>query len=143
MSNSTPTFPKLNNSNYNTWSGDMQAWLMSKELRMLVDNEEPCPPATDTDSRVKWSKRAQKAAGEIYLAFEIRNLTFMAFSMTQFASGRLYATYTCLRSQEHDSTHMTTCFPSGNYQMNPCCPSVLESISLCKTFKIFDQVLSL
>jgi hypothetical protein len=70
MSNSTPTFPKLNNSNYKTWSGDMQAWLMSKELWMLVDNEEPCPPSTDTDSRLKWSKRAQKAAGELYLAVE-------------------------------------------------------------------------
>ena len=48
----------------------MQAWLMSKELWMLVDNEEPCLPSTDTDSRVKWSKHAQKAAGEIYLAVE-------------------------------------------------------------------------
>ena len=48
----------------------MQAWLMSKELWMLVDSEEPCPPSTDADSRLKWLKRAQKAAGEIYLAVE-------------------------------------------------------------------------
>ena len=48
----------------------MQAWLMSKELWMLVDNEEPCPPSTDADSRLKWLKRAQKAAGELYLSVE-------------------------------------------------------------------------
>ena len=70
MSNSTPTFAKLNNHNYRTWSGDMQAWLMSKELWMLVDNEEPCPSSTDMESRVKWQKRAQKAAGELYLSVE-------------------------------------------------------------------------
>ena len=70
MSNSTPSFPKLNNSNYKSWSGDMQAWLMSKELWMLVDGEEPCPPTTDAETRLKWQKRAQKAAGELYLSVE-------------------------------------------------------------------------
>ena len=43
---------------------------MSKELWMLVDNEEPCPPDTDKDSRLKWMKRAQKAAGELFLSVE-------------------------------------------------------------------------
>jgi transposase InsO family protein len=70
MSNSTPNFPKLNNYNYRSWSGDMQAWLMSKELWMLVDGEEPCPPSTDEESKLKWSRRAQKAAGELYLSVE-------------------------------------------------------------------------
>ena len=37
---------------------------------MLVDNEEPCPLSTDMESRVKWQKRAQKAAGELYLSVE-------------------------------------------------------------------------
>jgi hypothetical protein len=70
MSNSTPSFPKLNNYNYKTWSGDMQAWLMSKELWMLVDSQEPCPPSTDAESVLKWKKRAQKAAGELFLSVE-------------------------------------------------------------------------
>ena len=70
MSNSNPTFAKLNNYNYRTWSGDMQAWLMSKELWMLVDNKEPCPPSMDLEARVKWQKQAQKAAGELYLSVE-------------------------------------------------------------------------
>ena len=48
----------------------MQAWLMSKELWMLVDNEEPCPSSTDMESRVKWQKQAQKAARELYLSVE-------------------------------------------------------------------------
>src|ERR1700678_1768290 len=70
MSNSTPTFPKLNNTNYKSWSGDIQAWLMSKELWMLVDGQEPCPPSSDAESTIKWQKRAQKAAGELYLSVE-------------------------------------------------------------------------
>ena len=48
----------------------MQAWLMSKELWILVDNEEPCPPSTDLEARLTWQKRAQKAAGELYLSVE-------------------------------------------------------------------------
>src|ERR1700728_4797408 len=70
MSNSTPSYPKLNNYNYKSWSGDMQAWLMSKELWMLVDNQEPSPEDSDKDAKLKWQKRAQKAAGELFLSVE-------------------------------------------------------------------------
>jgi hypothetical protein len=55
--------------NYKSWSGDMQAWLMSKELWMLVDNSEPCPDDSDKDLKLKWQKRAQKAA-ELFLSVE-------------------------------------------------------------------------
>ena len=48
----------------------MQAWLMSKELWMLVDNAEPCPSDTDKEGKLKWQKRAQKAAGELFLSVE-------------------------------------------------------------------------
>ena len=48
----------------------MQALLMSKELWMLVDGAEPCTSTTDSESRLKWLKCAQKAAGELYLAVE-------------------------------------------------------------------------
>ena len=48
----------------------MQALLMSKELWMLVEGEESCPATTDADSRLKWFKRAQKAAGELFLSVE-------------------------------------------------------------------------
>src|ERR1700735_4509994 len=72
MSNSTPTFAKLNNYNYKTWSGDIQAWLMSKELWMLVDNQEPCPSSTEPEERLKWLKCAQKAAGELRWSGDIQ-----------------------------------------------------------------------
>jgi hypothetical protein len=49
----------------------MQAWLMSKELWMLVDSAEPCPPDSDKESKLKWQKRAQKAAGELFLSVEL------------------------------------------------------------------------
>ena len=71
MSNSTPTFPKLNNYNYKTWSSNMQTWLMSKELWMLVDGEEPCPGDSDKELKLKWKKQAQKAAGELFLSVEL------------------------------------------------------------------------
>ena len=48
----------------------MQAWLMAKELWMLVDNEEPCPDDSDKELKLKWKKRAQKAAGELFLSVE-------------------------------------------------------------------------
>ena len=66
MSNSTPTFTKLNNYNYNykSWSGDIQAWIMSKELWMLVAGDESCPGDSDKEAKLKWKKQAQKAAEE-------------------------------------------------------------------------------
>ena len=70
MSGTTPTFPKLNNYNYKSWSGDMQAWLMSKELWMLVAGDEPCPNESDGEGYLKWKKRAQKAAGELFLSVD-------------------------------------------------------------------------
>jgi len=48
----------------------MQAWLMSKELWMLVDGDEPCPGDSETDLKLKWKRRAQKAAGELFLSVE-------------------------------------------------------------------------
>ena len=56
MSGTTPTFPKLNNYNYKSWSGDMQAWLLSKELWMLVAGDEPCPDDSDREGYLKWKK---------------------------------------------------------------------------------------
>ena len=43
---------------------------MSKELWMLIDSAEPCPPDSDKESKLKWQKRAQKAAGELFLSVE-------------------------------------------------------------------------
>ena len=48
----------------------MQAWLMSKELWMLVNNDKPCPDNSSKDLKLAWQKRAQKAAGELFLSVE-------------------------------------------------------------------------
>ena len=37
---------------------------------MLVNNEEPSSPSTDSESRLKWQNHAQKAAGELFLSVE-------------------------------------------------------------------------
>ena len=37
---------------------------------MLVNNEEPSPADTDLEARLKWQKRAQRAAGELFLSVE-------------------------------------------------------------------------
>ena len=70
MSYSTSTFPKLNNYNCKSWSGDIQAWLMSKELWMLIAGDEPCLGDSDKEAKLKWKKQAQKAAGEWFLSVD-------------------------------------------------------------------------
>jgi hypothetical protein len=35
-SSSSPQFPKLNSHNYNTWSGEMQAWLRAQGVWRIV-----------------------------------------------------------------------------------------------------------
>ena len=141
MSNSTPTFAKLNNYNYKSWSGNMQAWLMSKELWMLVNNDEPCPDDSSKDSKLAWQKCAQKAAGELFLSVEPDQKShFHGILSDPFAYGTPYATYTCPRSQEHDLTPMTASFPSGNNQMNLSNLFVPELMHPCKQFKIFIQL---
>ncbi|EGO02534.1 hypothetical protein SERLA73DRAFT_175972 [Serpula lacrymans var. lacrymans S7.3] len=66
MSDSDPKFHPLSGTNYPQWSGEMQAWLMTKGLWRLVSGAEKCP-GTDTEAIEKWELRAEKAAGALYL----------------------------------------------------------------------------
>ena len=122
----------------------MQAWLMSKELWMLVDNEESCPhPQTwKQESNGKNELRRQLESYTSQLN-KIKSPTFTAYSVIPFASGHHSVTFTCPRSQEQDLTPMMNSFPSENSQMSHYSHSVLELMSLCKIFKIFDQQHSL
>ncbi|EGN91405.1 hypothetical protein SERLA73DRAFT_80536, partial [Serpula lacrymans var. lacrymans S7.3] len=61
MSDSDPKFHPLSGTNYPQWSGEMQAWLMTKGLWRLVSGAEKCP-GTDTEAIEKWELRAEKAA---------------------------------------------------------------------------------
>ena len=57
MSGSTPTFPKLNGTNYTTWAGDMQAWLHAQGTWRLVSGQQlrptasPLPPSSSSSSQ--------------------------------------------------------------------------------------------
>src|ERR1700760_4095362 len=62
---SSPKFIALNNSNYNTWSGNMQAWLMKTGLWRLVSGVDKRP--SEAAELSKWLDKAEKASGEIYL----------------------------------------------------------------------------
>ena len=62
---SHPKIKLLDNSNYNEWAGDMQAWLMTRGYWRLVTGKE-VKPSKNEDG--KWEEKAMKAAGEIYLS---------------------------------------------------------------------------
>ena len=66
---SSPKFKPLSNSNYTEWSGEMKAWLMKLGYWKLVAGKE-LKPMKDADALDKWEAKAEKAAGEIYLAVE-------------------------------------------------------------------------
>jgi hypothetical protein len=61
---------KLTSSNYPTWKGEMKAYLRVKGLWLLVNGSET-RPKSDTDAQAKWDVKADKAAGELYLACSV------------------------------------------------------------------------
>ncbi|OAX31498.1 hypothetical protein K503DRAFT_812656 [Rhizopogon vinicolor AM-OR11-026] len=63
---STNSVTKLTSNNYPTWKGDMKAYLRVKGVWLLVNGSETCP--SDADAKAKWDVKADKAAGELYLA---------------------------------------------------------------------------
>jgi len=69
MSSSIPSFDKLNSTNYNTWSGDMEAWYRAQALWRIVSGA-PKPPTVSAppregkeDKLEAWEVKADKAAG--------------------------------------------------------------------------------
>jgi hypothetical protein len=75
-STSTPTFSKLNASNYPTWVDNMEAWLMSSGLWRIVSGisirpTPSNPPTEDNTALVEaWDIKSEKAAGWIFLMVE-------------------------------------------------------------------------
>ena len=87
MSSSTPAFPKLSSTNYNLWSGDMEAWLRAQGLWRIVAglSLRPTTPASPGDAadspasiadtatlalQESWDAKSDKAAGWIWLMLE-------------------------------------------------------------------------
>ena len=69
-SKSINSVTKLTSTNYATWKGEMKAYLRVKGLWLLVNGSET-RHATDTDAQAKWDAKADKAAGELYLACSV------------------------------------------------------------------------
>ena len=71
---STPTFPKLNASNYPTWVDNMEAWLRSSGLWRIVSgtSTRPTTPSTEANTDIvdAWDMKWDKAAGWIFLMVE-------------------------------------------------------------------------
>src|SRR5882672_8428944 len=61
--------PLLNESNYPTWSEDMQATLRGKGLWRLVSEQEKCH-GSDTNKQEEWDDKADKACGVLTLGVE-------------------------------------------------------------------------
>ncbi|KAF8955878.1 hypothetical protein BDZ97DRAFT_1596216, partial [Flammula alnicola] len=71
-----PQITKLNAFNYNTWSGDMQAWLRANGVWRIVNgtSTKPTLPATPTAEATKafddWTLKSDKASGMMYMLVE-------------------------------------------------------------------------
>jgi hypothetical protein len=50
MSSSIPSFDKLGSTNYNSWSGDMEAWYCAQALWRLVSGASK-PPTVSTPAK--------------------------------------------------------------------------------------------
>src|SRR5215510_13332824 len=64
----TPKFALLSSTNYPQWSGEMKAWLMKMGYWQIVNGKESKP--AEGSGAITWQLKAEKAAGEIYLAVE-------------------------------------------------------------------------
>jgi hypothetical protein len=71
MSSSIPSFAKLNSNNFNSWSGDMEAWYRAQALWRIVSGAAKTPtlsiPAKEgeEDKLEAWQVKADKAAGNV------------------------------------------------------------------------------
>src|SRR5215510_3977976 len=63
-------FPKLGESNYSSWVGNMRVHLMTKEVWSLVKGEETQPSPSEPKELKIWRLNRDIAAGEIYLSLE-------------------------------------------------------------------------
>jgi hypothetical protein len=76
MSSSIPSFDKLNSNNFNSWSGDMEAWYRAQALWRIVSGASKSPTLSapikegEEEKLDAWQIKADKAAGIMYLMVE-------------------------------------------------------------------------
>ncbi|KAJ7111810.1 hypothetical protein C8R44DRAFT_632430, partial [Mycena epipterygia] len=64
------TFPRLNEKNYGTWSGDERAELQRLRVWLIVKGSQVAPTSNDADTNFKWLVDSGKAAGSIYASLD-------------------------------------------------------------------------
>jgi hypothetical protein len=70
------THSKLNSNNFNSWSGDMEAWYRAQALRRFVSDASKSPTLSapikegEEEKLDAWQIKADKAAGIMYLMVE-------------------------------------------------------------------------
>ncbi|KAJ7907178.1 hypothetical protein B0H13DRAFT_1618677, partial [Mycena leptocephala] len=65
-----PTFPRLNEKNYSTWTGDERAELQKLGVWLIVKGTIVAPATTETEELRKWLIDSGKAAGSIYASID-------------------------------------------------------------------------
>jgi hypothetical protein len=96
---------KLTSSNYPTWKGEIKAYLRVKGLRLLVNGSETCL-ASDTDLQAKWDVKADKAAGELYLACSVEQR--MHIDAVQDDPVKIWTTLASIHLQQRPGAHSNT-----------------------------------
>jgi hypothetical protein len=84
MSNSSPSFARLNNSNYNEWKDNMKAWLQRSGVWRIVNGEETKPGPDKPAELSAWLQRSDRAAGEMKLMVEPDQRTHFLLECRQF-----------------------------------------------------------
>ncbi|KAJ7673605.1 hypothetical protein B0H17DRAFT_947019, partial [Mycena rosella] len=64
------TFPRLNEKNYGTWTGDERAELQRLGVWLIVKGAIVAPTTNDAEDLCKWLVDSGKAAGSIYASIE-------------------------------------------------------------------------
>jgi Domain of unknown function (DUF4219) len=123
-SSSSPQFPKLNSHNYNTWSGEMQAWLRAQGVWRIVAATSLAPklPATPTDVNIAaldaWELKSDKACGWMYLSIEDDQKIHL--KGIEGDPVKIWAALRDVHLQKRPGMHMTTCSLLGSMKMKLC-----------------------
>ncbi|KIJ67269.1 hypothetical protein HYDPIDRAFT_84712, partial [Hydnomerulius pinastri MD-312] len=101
-SKSSTSITKLTSSNYSTWKGEMKAYLRTRGLWLLVNGTEKRPADSDADGQAKWDIKADKAAGELYLACSVEQRVHI--EAVQDDPVKIWSTLSSIHVQERPGT---------------------------------------
>ncbi|KIJ59009.1 hypothetical protein HYDPIDRAFT_33586 [Hydnomerulius pinastri MD-312] len=105
-SKSSTSITKLTSSNYSTWKGEMKASLRTRGLWLLVNGTEKRPADSDAEGQAKWDIKADKAAGELYLACSVEQRVHI--EAVQDDPVKIWSTLSSIHIQECPATRFNT-----------------------------------